>query len=663
MRVPPALSPTSDMQSLISDLPDIDTNSGDVFHFLILKFFNLIFNKGEYPHQWREYYVVFIPKPGRRDSLRPISLANNLLKIFEKLIHRRIEWWAERGSLFCKSQFGFRKGLSCTDSISTLTTSIQMFNKSRKFTGAAFLDIEGAFDRVRLEILLTLLAKFGLSPKILKFIKALTFRRHLIGFAAGINLQNRDTTIGLPQDSILSPILFNLYIAFSHSVLPDSVKILYYADDIAIYCTGGQLGFIKDQMNNALDGLFRVGDGNIRFSSTARFLSVILDSGLNWKAHVNHLRNRIMRRVNILKAIAGIRWGAHPSNLLNVYKGFIRPLLDWGCQSFNPLNEQLYLRDIEKNNICYLLDVYFAHSDLFEQIDSFHLPGYLDFPYECRHFDPVINTDLDGSRSESDGRVGCAAFSPELDLEHKERINNNCTIFEAEALTIHVLSNLENPVSTGILHRGILKIKRSLFECFKQAFEVHIYWIPSHRGIPGNERANALAKKSLRLPDTFLLSKCHYTNLYSKFKALSKSRASQTILAESHYKGTRYFNHVRDVLAPPWYSNRKNIKEDLPRLIITFISRLRSHHTSTKDHLFNKNITESSECSCGHPSQDMNHVFFHCPNSQDDSNLLITQLHGITPDIALDIPTLAFTNDTRIFRALHNFSIRNKLHI
>ncbi|XP_029679315.1 uncharacterized protein LOC115245236 [Formica exsecta] len=435
-----------------------------------------------------------------------------------------------------------------------------------------------------------------------------------------------------------------------------------------------------------------------------------------------------MPRVNILRAIAGIRWGAHPSNLLNVYKGFIRPLLDWGCQSFNPLNEQLYLRvsrlqytslrivsgmmittptnvlldingefpldsrwfcltsrflaktmarcshplrqliidlrdqqDIEKDNICYLLDVYFAHADLFEQIDSFRLPGYLDFPYECRHFDPVINTDLgrqvaidpdpvssfelltsslefdalfytDGSRSESDGRVGCAAFSPELDLEHKERINNNCTIFEAEALAIQyavdtvlnekirktviisdslsVLSNLENPVSTGILHRGILKIKRSLFECFKQEFEVHIYWIPSHRGIPGNKRADALAKESLRLPDTFLLSKCHYTNLYSKFKALSKSRASQTILAESRYKGTRYFNHVRDVLAPPWYSNKKNIKEDLPRPFITFISRLRSHHTSTKDHLFKKNITDSSECSCGHPSQDMNHVFW-----------------------------------------------------
>ncbi|XP_029678453.1 uncharacterized protein LOC115244706 [Formica exsecta] len=185
--------------------------------------------------------------------------------------------------------------------------------------------------------------------------------RHLIGYATGINLQSRDTTIGLPQDSILSPILFNLYIVLSHTVLPDTVNILYYADDIAIYCLDSRLESIRDQLNNALESLYqffmnlglvispskssylRVGNGNIQFSPATRFLGVVLDSELNLKAHINHVRNRIMPRINILKVITGIKWGAHPTNLLNIYKGFIRPLLDWGCQSFNPLDENLYL--------------------------------------------------------------------------------------------------------------------------------------------------------------------------------------------------------------------------------------------------------------------------------------------------------------------------------
>ncbi|XP_070153691.1 uncharacterized protein [Polyergus mexicanus] len=487
-----------------------------------------------------------------------------------------------------------------------------------------------------------------------------------------------------------------------------------------------------------------------------------------------------MPRLNILKAMTGIRWGAHPTNLLNVYKGFIRPLLDWGCQSFNPLDEILYLKisrlqyaalkavsglmtttptnvllDIngefpldarwqgltlrflakvmarrshplrrlikdlcdlpvaERDNICLLTDTFFAHTELFGQTDTFHLPGYLEFPYECRHLDLAINTDLghrvaadidpassferltsslkydasfytDGSRSELDNRAGFAVFSPELDLEHKERINNNCTIFEAEAFVIQnaidivlegktrravifsdslsVLSSLDNPVSTGITHHGILKIRSLLSECFKQALIVHLFWIPSHRGIPGNERADILAKESLRLPDTFLLSKCHYTNLYSKFKAISKGRASQIILIESLHKRKRYFNDVRDVLAPPWY-NDKNIRENLTRPIVTFISRLRSYHTTAKGHFFYKNISDSAECSCGHLFQDMNHIFFHCPNLHDDSNLLITQLHSIAFDITLDIPTLAFSNNTRIFRLLHGLAMRKDLII
>lgn len=322
----------------------------------------------------------------------------------------------------------------------------------------------------------------------------------LLALTCKVALLLYTTTTGLLQGSISSPFLFNLYMALSHIVLPRSVKILYYADDIAIFCSNQHLEFIKLQLNIALDNLYqfftkigleifpsksnftifstlkprnlrillnkhkftlRVGNGNIQFSPTPRFLGVVLDSELNWKAHVNYLRNRIMPKINILKAITGIRWGAHPTNLLTIYKGYIRPLLDWGCQAFNPLNEQLYLKvcrlqytalrtvsglmittptnvlldingkypletrwfcltlrflskitarrshplnliiteilslpDIENNNICNLIDTYIAHKELFKQIKHFRLPEYLDFPYECRHFKPTIDTDL-----------------------------------------------------------------------------------------------------------------------------------------------------------------------------------------------------------------------------------------------------------------------------
>ncbi|KMQ83329.1 type-1 retrotransposable element r1dm [Lasius niger] len=90
--------------------------------------------------------------------------------------------------------------------------------------------------------------------------------------------------------------------------------------------------------------MIKILNENIQFSTATRFLGIYLDPELNWKALVNQLKNRIIPRINILKAISGIRWGAHLITLLTIYKGFIRSVLDWGCQVFHPLDEPLYIK-------------------------------------------------------------------------------------------------------------------------------------------------------------------------------------------------------------------------------------------------------------------------------------------------------------------------------
>lgn len=186
---------------------------------------------------------------------------------------------------------------------------------------------------------------FGLPYKILKFIRDTFSRRYLTGFAGGVALQRRFTTKGLPQGLILSPILFNI-VSIIHLCLPDSVKILAYADDIVIYCSSTELSVIEDRLNLALAGLSsllktlelrispaksyctifsRLRSRNLRilirggqfaitvdnetvpFSYESRYLGIYLDPELNWKAHINQLRNRTIPRINVLKAMAGIR--------------------------------------------------------------------------------------------------------------------------------------------------------------------------------------------------------------------------------------------------------------------------------------------------------------------------------------------------------------------
>lgn len=84
--------------------------------------------------------MIFIPKPGPKDS-RPISLSNSLLKIFEKLIQQRLEWWCKSLGLLPSFQYSFRKSRSTVDSLSVLSSSINIvFSKGSK-VGALFLDV------------------------------------------------------------------------------------------------------------------------------------------------------------------------------------------------------------------------------------------------------------------------------------------------------------------------------------------------------------------------------------------------------------------------------------------------------------------------------------------------------------------------------------------
>ncbi|KMQ90424.1 pol-like protein [Lasius niger] len=334
----------------------------------------------------------------------------------------------------------------------------------------------------------------------------------------------------------------------------------------------------------------------------------------------------------------------------------------------HPLNSTLlqtcHLRHNERTHLSALVDTYLTHSHIFKQIEQFHLPGYLEFPYPIRHFKPFIDTDsgfplrikedidnditeafnsllqeqnvdvtyyTDGSRACVDGqyRMGFAVFSPETDLPLKKRINNHSSIFEAEASAIEealriiigkrtpksiicsdslsVLTNLQASAPSDNSNHIISRIKKSMFSCNQLGLLVKLIWIPIHHGIAGNETADSLAKESLHLPDPFLQSKCHYTNLYSRFKKIAKEKAIEILQSESLIKSSRYFEIIDSPLSPPWYNTNK---EGLTRPVISLISRLRAQHAVINAHLWEKNIISSSACSCGHAFQDLNHIFF-----------------------------------------------------
>lgn len=338
----------------------------------ILKLFNKIFNLNNFLPLWKEYFVIFIPKAGS-GKFRPISLANTLFKIFEKITYYRLSWWCKCRSLIPEFQFRFCRAKSVDDSLAILFTEIRLaFTRISKL-GTIFLDIKGAFDNVNPILLIEILNQLGLRSKIVRFIHSVISERYLSGYIDGNFIDRKKANCGLPQGSSLSPILYSLYTAFLTRGLPEDVSVLYYADDIVVYTSSVNLQVVFNRLQSAyiyfhlklkklqleLSGaksklcIFskheRIKDSNmirrlnlkvafqgesVPIVKTVKFLGVIFDGKLSWVAHAKQVLRSSGKKINVMRSIAGLCWGSHPSTLLSVYKGWIRSSLEYGSIAF-----------------------------------------------------------------------------------------------------------------------------------------------------------------------------------------------------------------------------------------------------------------------------------------------------------------------------------------
>ena len=119
----------------------------------ILDLLNEIFSTGIFPEDWNKYLMLLIPKstPGK---VHPIALASCFLKVLEKMIHCRLNFYIEHNNLLSSTQFGFRRNKSCLDCLALLTSCIHLGFNENKFGVVLFLDIKGADEMARLRLAL-----------------------------------------------------------------------------------------------------------------------------------------------------------------------------------------------------------------------------------------------------------------------------------------------------------------------------------------------------------------------------------------------------------------------------------------------------------------------------------------------------------------------------
>ena len=213
----------------------------------ITKLINQCIDQNVFPDPLKIAKVVPVYKKDSKHELsnyRPISLLPSLSKIFEKVISIQITDFFISNDLFSDSQYGYRAKHSTVHAAIEMTEKLYELIKDGKVPLSIFLDLSKAFDTLDYEVLLWKLSFYGIRDDALLLISSyLSNRQQFVEFN-GIQSKCLPLTIGVPQGSILGPLLFIIY-TNDISAASKLFNYIMYADDTSLISTPELLDLLK----------------------------------------------------------------------------------------------------------------------------------------------------------------------------------------------------------------------------------------------------------------------------------------------------------------------------------------------------------------------------------------------------------------------------------
>ncbi len=219
--------------------------------------FNMCFDVGRVPSPWKHDNRIYLPKPGKTDyhvekAYRPLSLNSVTGKAYEHTMAKRFICYLY--SQFCidKYNFAYKKHSSTLHALLYMINSIKEGFREDKVTAAIFIDLEGAFDAIWRDGLIYKVADIGVRGNLLLYIVDFLRGRKSRSLVNTYTSEWTSTDIGVPQGSIIAPILFVHYIKDLTTTLPSNVK---YADDVSAWVTDIDATQAATDLQNQLVGL------------------------------------------------------------------------------------------------------------------------------------------------------------------------------------------------------------------------------------------------------------------------------------------------------------------------------------------------------------------------------------------------------------------------
>ena len=333
---------------------------------LLVAIFNTLLKECSFPNQWKEAIVIGIHKPNKPrtspSSYRPISLLSTMGKIYERILLTRLQAAVAAKDIIPHEQFGFRAKHSSTHQVHRLTEFLLARAKLMP-SAAIFLDIAKAFDKVWHNGLIHKLLKAGIPDRLVHIIRDYLSNRSFRYRVEGTLSSSRPVRAGVPQGSILSPLLYNLY---THDIPKTrGTNLALFADDTAVYTSGRVSVCIANRLQKSMNHigkwltkwrimvnpekstcvyfpLRRTDDmPNVRLlgkiipeAKEAKYLGVTIDSKLSFTKHITNVRRKAAFVLGRLYPLICARSKLSLKNKVRLYKTCVRPIFSYASVVF-----------------------------------------------------------------------------------------------------------------------------------------------------------------------------------------------------------------------------------------------------------------------------------------------------------------------------------------
>ena len=507
------LSPTdpNEINKIINSLKPKKSSGHDLIstHFIksikdqicipLSTLFNKSLETGYVPNIFKLAKVTPIYKAKDAQELtnyRPISLLPSMSKILEKIIHKRLYTFLNSQNIFYHSQYGFRPKHSTINAITEFTSHILSSFDKHEYSLSVFLDLSMAFDTIDHNILLRKLNYYGVRGVALDWFRSyLSDRKQFVTFKdSNSNILRVDC--GVPQGSVLGPLLFIIYT----NDLPNAIKhskCILFADDTTIFYSTKHLDELYENISfdlNTLSDWFKanklslnvnktnymifkniktpdnskiikIGTEIIEQTSIAKFLGIFIDDQLNWKTHIDYVRNKLssgLYALNISKHII--------SRQLRkcLYHTLIHPHLTYGLILWGSTYKK-YLHKLEilqNKSIRSITNSKYNDSSgpIYKNLSILPLPGLYEFEtvkfmyLNQRNELPLPLQTLFTTNANIHGHNTRHRHDPHINTRRTETLSHSF-IHKAPALWYTVPSQIKNVKTVGSFRS---KIKREL---------------------------------------------------------------------------------------------------------------------------------------------------------------------------------------------------------